>query len=80
MGERLVQARSEEFLSLLDELVEARGDRQRIDAIRRERDMSPAECCAVILLKDPEAAARFLSQYAAEAEAAAAAAMRRTHG
>jgi hypothetical protein len=70
MGERLILARpAAELLPLIDELIEARGDRERIDAIRREQDMSAAECCAMILLKDPEAAARFLSQYAADSAA-----------
>ena len=71
MGERLVPG-GEQDVAILDNLVEAQGNRDRIDAIRLEADMSMAAACALILTKDPETAVDLLEQCGRDA-------MRRAH-
>lgn len=62
----------------IGELLEARGDRQRFEAMLERRDMSKMAGVALLLQFDVEAACALLDAYAEEA--AQARAMRRTHG
>ena len=70
MGERLL-AGGEQIFAILEELVGAEGDRECIDAIRDRADMSMAEACALILMKNPEMAIDVLQQCGRKATHAA---------
>jgi hypothetical protein len=67
MGQRHLATQPQTEALLVDELVAANGDRERVDEIRLKADMARAEAVAVILTKDPEAAEGLLQAYATEA-------------
>jgi hypothetical protein len=63
MGQRSLSG-GEEVIQMLDELVAAGGDRERVDVIRIRENMSAAEAVSLVLMKDPEAAVRLMNEYA----------------